>query len=205
MTENAAPSTDPASEAELVERLRSRDDAAFEEVIRRHGGPLLATARRFLRNEEDANEAIQDAFLSFHRGIDRFQAQSRLSTWLHRIVVNAALMKLRSKRARPEGSIEELLPQFADAGHHRETPRPWSGGSVANLARDEVRLAVRTAIDRLPDSYRTVLLLRDIEELDTEETSRILGVTPNAVKVRLHRARQALRTLIDPHLREPLS
>ena len=152
--------------------------------------------RRILRQEEDARDAVQDAFLAAFRSAGRFEGAARLSTWLHRIAVNAALMKMRSRRRRPEESIEDLLPQFLEDGHHVRDPREWCAPPEALLQRREDRDFVRGCIDRLPDEYRTVLVLRDIEELDTAETAQVLGLTEAAVKTRLHRARQALRGLL---------
>ncbi len=191
-------------EAPLIARLRAGDDAAFEELVRAHGGRMLAVARRFLP-EEDARDAVQDAFVSVTRSIEKFEGNARLSTWLHRIVVNAALMKIRWRKRRPEDSIEELLPRFRDDGHQEQPASPWRESVQQTLERQEVRELVREKIAELPESYRAVLLLRDVEELDTQETADSLGITPNNVKVRLHRARQALRTLLDPHLREDAS
>jgi len=191
-----------ADEAELLAALRAGDDRAYEELVRSHGGRLLAVARRYLPSEEDAQDAVQEAFLSAFRSLDRFEGGSRLSTWLHRIVVNAALMKLRSRRRKPEQPIEELLPRFREDGHMERPADRWSRRADTPAERTEARALVRKAIDALPDSYRTVLLLRDIEELDTEETAQAMGISPNAVKTRLHRARQALRTLLEPHFRE---
>ncbi len=191
-----------AGEADLVARLRAGSDAAYEELVRAQGARLLAVARRLLRSEEDARDAVQDAFISAFRAIDRFEGGSLLSTWLHRIVVNAALMKLRSQQRKPETSIEDLLPRFLEDGHFAEPPAEWQQSADQALERRETRLLVRQAIDLLPESYRTVVLLRDIEGLDTAETAKALGVTPNAVKIRLHRARQALRGQLDEHMRE---
>ncbi len=163
---------------------------------------MLAVARRMLRNDEEARDALQEAFLLAFRGLPNFQGQSRLSTWLHRIVVNAALMKLRRRRAHPEESIEPLLPTFLEDGHSTHSYGDWSESAETLLERAEVCSLVRASIDRLPKTYRTVLLLRDIEELDTTEVAGMLGISANAVKIRLHRARQALRELLDPHLRQ---
>jgi RNA polymerase sigma-70 factor (ECF subfamily) len=158
--------------------------------------------RRLVRNEEDARDAVQDAFVSAFRSLDKFQGQARLSTWLHRIAVNAALMRIRTRRRKPEETLDELLPKFQEDGHQADPAVFWKLSYDDGVERAETRQLVRRCIDRLPETYRTVLLLRDIEELDTEETARMLGVTGNAVKIRLHRARQALRTLLDPYLRE---
>jgi RNA polymerase sigma-70 factor (ECF subfamily) len=194
-------SGDRQAEAALLARLRAGEEAAYAELVRLHGGRLLAVARRFLGDGEDARDAVQDAFLSAFRSLQKFQGNALLSTWLHRIVVNAALMKLRSRRRKPETSIEELLPKFLEDGHLAEPAAPWKESAAEALERREVRERVRASIDLLPETYRSVLLLRDVEELDTRETAEILGIGPNAVKTRLHRARQALRTLLDREMR----
>jgi RNA polymerase sigma-70 factor (ECF subfamily) len=190
-----------AREAAFLARLRAGEEGAFEELVRGYGPRLLAAAKRLLPSDEDARDAVQDAFLSAFRSLDRFAGDALLSTWLHRIVVNASLMKLRSRRRKPEASIEELLPKFLEDGHQADPAVKWKRGEDTPLEREETRALVRKSIDALPESYRTVLVLRDIEELDTEETAALLGLTVNAVKTRLHRARQALRQLLDPHLR----
>jgi RNA polymerase sigma-70 factor, ECF subfamily len=184
------------SEAGLLERLRAGDEAACEILVRDHTARLLAVARRYMRNEEDARDAVQEAFIAAFRAIGRFEGGSSLSTWLHRIAINACLMKLRSARRRPEASIEELLPTFDETGHRLLGDEGWPESVETALGRSQTRDQVRAAIGRLPEKYRTVILLRDIEELSTEEAARILGATPTAVKIRLHRARQALRGLI---------
>jgi RNA polymerase sigma-70 factor, ECF subfamily len=183
-------------EDELISALRRGDGDAFEQLVRAHGGRMLAVARRFLPNEHDARDVLQEAFVAAFRSIDGFAGGAKLSTWLHRIVVNAALMKLRSRRRRREDPIDDLLPRFAEDGHHAEGVIGWDTPADELVEREEVRSVVRAAIARLPEAYRTVLVLRDIEERDTDETAALLALTPQAVKTRLHRARQALRTLL---------
>jgi RNA polymerase sigma-70 factor (ECF subfamily) len=200
-TATTGPGPQALDEADLVARLRAGEPAAYEAVVRLYCDRLLATARRILRNEEDAREAVQDAFLAGFRGIHGFDGNARLFTWLHRIVVNTALMKLRRLRRHPEQPIDPLLPGFLDDGHQANPAAPWAESAEEILQRQENRRLVRACIDRLPESYRTVLVLRDIEELDTDTTARLLGVSPGVVKTRLHRARQALRALLDPHFR----
>jgi len=148
----------------------------------------------------DARDAVQEAFLNAYRGIQRFEGGSLLSTWLHRIAVNVALMKLRTRRRRPEESLDHLLPAFREDGHFVD--RFDSGSEPADrlLLREEEQSAVRAAIAELPEHYRTVLLLRDIEGVESAAVAEQLGITTNAVKLRLHRARQALRTLVAPRL-----
>lgn len=191
----------PGEEERLVAGLRRGDEAAYERLVREYTGRMLAVARRFLREEEDARDAVQEAFLNAFRAIDRFEGGSRVSTWLHRIVVNACLMRLRTRRRKPEEAIEELLPRYLADGHPERPASPWDDDALSRLERQEERSFVRAAIDELPDGYRTVLLLRDIEGLDTEEAAEALGMTRAAVKTRLHRARQALRTQLDAHFR----
>lgn len=188
-------------EADLLARLRAGDESAFEQVVRAYGGRLLAVTRRIVGSEEDARDVVQDAFLNAFRSLNRFEGHSKLSTWLHRIAVNAALMKLRTRKRKPEQSIDSLLPGFLDDGHHEERFQSWDEPVDKVMERAETRALVRTHIDALPEGYRTVLVLRDIEGLDTEETAEVLGLTVNATKIRLHRARQALRTLLAPHFR----
>jgi RNA polymerase sigma-70 factor (ECF subfamily) len=206
MDDMAPPARDvpPYDEAALLPLLRTGDGAAFESFVRRFSGQLLQVARRVLGNEDDAREAVQDGFLAAFRGIGGFDGRSRLATWLHRIVLNAALTKLRHRRRSGERSIEDLLPHFGDGEHDLSAPAPWRPASTDPLQQQELRELVRRAIDGLPEIYRTVLVLRDVEELDTGEAARLLGTSTTVVKTRLHRARQALRTLLDPHLRGDL-
>lgn len=195
-------SDSPEFEARLLTRLRADEDAAFDELVRVSGGRMLAVARRMLTREEDAQDAVQEAFLSAFKSLERFDGRSQLATWLHRITVNACLMKLRSQRRRPEKSIEDFLPAFLEDGHQRKSSTPWKPLASSGIELEETRALIRSKIEELPEQYRLVLILRDIEDLDTEEAATVLGITPNAVKTRLHRARQALRGLLDPHFAE---
>jgi len=192
------------SETTLLRNLKAGESAAFEVMVRTNTPRLLAVARRYLPKEADAQDAVQDAFLSAFRGIAGFTGASKLSTWLHRIVVNASLMKLRTRRRKPEVAIDDLLPRFEDdaSAHHVDIIAAWRETAPDELTRDENRAMVREAIERLPDSYREVLTLRDIEQIDTTEVAEMLGVSKGVVKTRLHRARQALRALLDPHFKE---
>jgi RNA polymerase sigma-70 factor (ECF subfamily) len=192
-----------SADSALVARLKAGDQDAYEEVVRTLGGRMLAVARRFLDDEEAARDAVQDAFLSAFRGIQRFDGQAQLSTWLHRIVVNAALMRIRTRQRRPEQSIEPMLPVFAEDGHHAETVVSWAESGEHALERKETRALVRAAIGELPEAYRATLLMRDIEGLSTREAADLVGISENALKLRLHRARQALATVIKRRLATP--
>ncbi|MGE0812650.1 MAG: sigma-70 family RNA polymerase sigma factor [Vicinamibacterales bacterium] len=195
--------TGPAAEADLLARLRAGDDAAFGELVRATMPRLLAVARRIVGNDEDARDTLQEAYASAFRALDRFAGEARLSTWLHRIVVNTGLMRLRTRKRRPEEPLEVLLPSYREDGHQAIEPVEWREGVDVALERKETRAYVRAQIDKLPENYRTVLLLRDIEEMPTSEAAAVLGISENAVKIRLHRARQALRALIDERFRPP--
>lgn len=186
-----------ADDQALLQSLQRGEAAAFEGAVRQYGSRMLAAARQFLRNEEDALDAVQDAFVTAFRSLDRYEGRARLSTWLHQIVVNACLMKIRTQRRRREQPIEELLPTFLEDGHLASPAARWADSAVATLEREEVRRLVRDCIERLPENYRTVLVMRDLQEMDAQTVADLLGISTDLVKVRLHRARQALRTLLD--------
>ncbi len=186
------------ADAELVARIRAGDQGACETLVREHTGALLVVARRFLRCEAESADAVQEAFLAAFRAIDSFEGNAALSSWLHRIVVNRCLGRLRSRKRRPTVSLDELRPALDESrGFGRRAPS-WVSDAEQQVASAETRAQVRACIERLPDAYRTVLVLRDIEEFDTDQTAARLGSTPGAVKTRLHRARQALRSLLEP-------
>lgn len=184
---------------DFIAALKAGSDAAAERLVRDSAPRMLAVARRML-GDSDAPDALQDAYLSAFKAISRFDAASKLTTWLHRIVVNACLMRLRRKAARPEASIDALLPRFQPDGHFEHSVAAWKPHAPTGIEADETHRAVRECVALLPDDYRTVLILRDVEELDTEETATMLGISSNAVKTRLHRARLALRELIDQRI-----
>jgi len=184
-------------EPQLVARLRAGEESAFEQLVRSTSGRLLSAARHLLRKEEGARDAVQSAFIHAFQSLSRFREESRLSTWLHRILINEALMKLRSRARGEEESIDPLLPTFAADGHQTRDTVDWSESADKALERAETRALINRAIDQLPESYRTVLVMRDLEEMSTAEVAEMLGVSANVIKVRLHRARQALRTLLE--------
>ncbi|HEX9493991.1 MAG TPA: sigma-70 family RNA polymerase sigma factor [Thermoanaerobaculia bacterium] len=186
-----------ADEPQLVARLRAGEESAFEQLVRSTSGRLLAAARRLLRNEEDARDAVQNAFVRAFQSLSRFRQESSISTWLHRIVINEALMRLRSRAKSDEPSIDDLLPTFIADGHQTRDTVDWSETADKALERAETAEIVRRKIDELPEIYRTVLLMHDIEEMSHAEIAESLGVSINVAKVRLHRARQALRTLLE--------
>lgn len=179
----------------LIDRILDGDERAFETVWNSYGTRLQAVARRMTRNEHDADDAVQDALLSAYQALPRFQRNSRLSTWLHRIVVNAALMLMRRKGRRQEASLDDL---DGAQGESRWVPAELADDADSpdrRVERSEHTHHVRALIAGLPDIHRTVLELRDLEERSTAETAAALGISKGAVKTRLHRARAALRDL----------
>ncbi len=181
----------------VLARLRAGEAQAYEELVRAYAGRLMAVAQRILENEADAADAVQDAFLALLRSLEGFRGNCRISTWLHRVVTNAALMRLRSRVRKPECNVEDLLPAFYQDGH-RIDPRPaWRESPDEVLLREESRRMVHEKISRLPEDSRNVLLLRDIQQVSTAEAAEHLDLPEAVVKTRLHRARQALRQLLE--------
>ncbi len=151
-----------------------------------------------LRDEEDARDCVQEALLSAHRALGDFEGRARLGTWLHRIATNAALMRLRKRRTQQEEPFEEGLPSFDRFGNRLGPERSNALSPEELLQRADARKRVWEALDALPESYRTVLLLRDIEGFSTRETAEWLETTEGGVRVRLHRARSALKERLRP-------
>lgn len=187
-----------SDETALVERLKAGDERAFEILVRRETGRLLAAARRLVRDEAAAYDCVQEAFLSAFRAIDGFEPRSSVGAWLHRITINAALMRLRKERRLAETPIDDLLPAFDADGWRRDLIDVPDDDPESELERRRIREFVRAKIDMLPEGYRTALVLRDLEGWSTKEAAEALGIAEGAMKVRLHRARAALKRLIEP-------
>jgi RNA polymerase sigma-70 factor (ECF subfamily) len=193
----AAPGA-PVSDEELVARARNKDFGAFEQLLDRYEDKIFRLAYRFVRNETEAKEVLQDTFLSIWRKLDTFKGDSQFGSWLYRVAANTALMRLRSQRRHPEVSTEELPIGYLD--NYGQLPTPgenWAKRPDDELQSDELRRHIQSAVDGLPEIYRTVFILRDVEGLSTEETGDILGISVPTVKTRLHRARIALRDNIS--------
>jgi len=183
-------------EVQQLARLRTADHAACELLFEQYGERMLVVARRMLRIEDDAADAVQDAFLAAFVSLRRFRGQARISTWLHRIVVNQCLMKLRSQKRRPTLSLDAL------SSHSEDGAGCWEAASefepaAAQVDQFETRLVVRRSIQQLSEVFREILILRDIEEFDTDQTAALLGLSRSATKTRLCRARQALRVELE--------
>ena len=201
---DAASSVTPLSalsDDELVTRARGNDVAAFEELVGRHEEKVYRLAMRFTRNETDAREILQETFLSAWRNLDGFAGKSQFASWLYRVAVNAALMLLRSQRRHPQVAVEDVTPEALGEAAKDASPglgagTDWSRRPDDQFQSEELRRQIQAAVDRLPESQRSVFLLRDVDGLSTEETGDLLGVSLPTVKTRLHRARLALREAI---------
>ena len=178
----------------LVEALRRRDADAAERLVATYQSRAYRLAVGITANAEDAEEAVQDAFLSAIRKIDTFRGASAFGSWFYRIVANAALQKARRRqRRRIHVALDDLLPAFDGDGRHAEAVVDWSA-AVDDPSRDfEIRLAVRSAIDELPPHYRAALIMRDVENLSCAEIADVLHLGSAGVKTRLHRARLFVR------------
>lgn len=186
------------------EPAREDEDRARERLVCEIGLKLLPLARRVVRDESDAEDVVQDACVQALRSVAAFEGRAQLSTWMHRIVVNAALTRLRSRRRRREDPFDEALAHAGARGEREDvTEDAWKRPADEILERAEARRLVRASLALLPEGHRRVLLLRDIEGLDTESAALRLGVSANAVKTRLHRARRALHRLLAPAFADP--
>ena len=181
------------SDDELVEALRGGDERAVEVLVDRYGGWIHRVARRFLSDARDAEEIVQDVLLIVVQKIQTFKGESAFSSWLYRVTVNAAYGRLRARRSRPEVSLEPLLPAFDEAGRHARPIADWSAQLGDPAVAREARAAIETSLNRLPEEYRIVIVLRDVEGLSNEEVAATLGLSIPAVKSRLHRGRLVLR------------
>jgi RNA polymerase sigma-70 factor (ECF subfamily) len=187
----------PEAERTLIDGLRRADPAALEALMERYAARIFRLAYGITRNEADAEEVVQDVFLSVFRKIGGFEGRAWLWTWMYRIAASTALLRRRGKRKESEVPLEECLPRFLEDGH-REGDRAmllcdWSATPEEALLTGETRDLVWRALDRLPDHHRLVLLLRDLEGLSNEEVAEVTAESVACVKSRLHRARMALR------------
>lgn len=194
---------------DLVERLRGGDTTALEALMERYTARVYRLSHGITRNEADAQEVVQDVFLTLFRKIHTFEGRAALGSWLYRVATNAALIKRRGRRTDREVPLEPPLPAFDSDGHRLvkrvSAQTDWSQTPEADLLSQETRDILNKAIDSFPDQHRAVLVLRDIEGLSSEEVAQVVGDSVPAVKSRLHRARMALREELTQHLGPRLS
>ena len=192
------------SDLDLIQRLRQGDAVALEALMERHSARAYRVAYGITGNSADAEEVVQDTFLTLYQKADAFEGRAALATWLYRVVTNAALMKRRGRRREVEVSLESQLPQFdADGrrlGDQTLLMADWSQNPESAALSQELRTLLERAIASLPDEFQAVLVLRDIEELSNADVAGVVGDSVAAVKSRLHRARLALREELTRHL-----
>jgi len=189
-------------DATLVERVRGGDRPAFDEIMRRYEEKVFRLAVGMMRNREDALDAVQDAFLNVYRKIDSFKGESAFSTWLYKVALNSIYMKLRSRRRHePVESLDDHREEaFDPEGQLRVPIRDWSARADEIVLRKELAGVLEEAVAALPEDYRAIFNLRDVEELSNQEVADILGLTLAATKTRLHRARLFLRQRIAGYI-----
>lgn len=194
MTVGAAESSDEA----LAALAAAGDDSAFEALVVRYQHRVFRLACR-LTSETDAPDVVQDTFLQVYRHVSAFRGHSQFSTWLYRIATNAALMHRRARARRPALSLDEFLPRFDADGRLEATPDALRVASRAEELLDRRVLATKTleAIEGLPNLYREAFVLRDLEELSTDEVAHVLGVEAATIRQRVHRARLMVREYLS--------
>ena len=173
---------------DLIEQFKAGSMDAFEEIMSRYQQKVYNLAMRFTRNEEDAEEVLQDVFSTLYRKLQGFEGKSAFSSWLYRVIVNASYMKLRKRKQDHTISMEDLSPT-----HQFESKTEYRDRSDVAAANGELRNRLQGAIDKLPLQYRAVFVLRDVDGLSNQEVSEILSLSVPAVKSRLHRSRLMLR------------
>jgi RNA polymerase sigma-70 factor (ECF subfamily) len=174
----------------------------LENAIRNDLPRMLATANRILRDDAEARDAVQDGCVLAFRKLEHYTGEGEIQGWLRRIVINAALGRLRKRKQLREGQIDDLMPEYDKFGILLGSTDTGFSTPEDLLARSELQKATREAIDSLPSQPRVLLILRDIEGLTTKETAEQLEISEAAVKTGLHRARLALKTLLSPRFAE---
>jgi len=189
-------------DADLVRLAQGGTTAAFDELVRRYQDRVFRLCFKILRNEDDASEAMQDAFFQAYRGIGRFKSESTFSTWLYRVATNAALMKYRRRR---DGHVSFEQSQSANPDAEPMAIPDWTQQPLEDLLDSETRDILSQEVEKLPDNERTVFVLRDIMEQSNDQVATELGLTVAAVKSRLHRARVHLRDRMNRYFKDKLT
>ncbi|TWX46546.1 RNA polymerase sigma factor [Colwellia hornerae] len=198
------------NENKLIEGLINNNDLAYEALVRQYGAKMYTVAWRFFSTDDDAQECLQKAFIQVFKNIPSFKKNSNLSTWLHRITVNEALMMLRQKKRQHTSSLETFYQQYNDYGERTVFADNLGHSLSHNLSNNiemifekgETKLSLNELIYQLPEKYCNVILLRDIQELSTKETAEILAISEASVKTQLHRARLLLKAILEQEDKE---
>jgi RNA polymerase sigma-70 factor (ECF subfamily) len=188
-------------EVQLIHRVQAGDAAAFETLFQRYSIKVYRQAMHLLNNEAEAEDTLQEVFLTVYEKANTFRGDSAFSTWLYRLTANAALSRLRRRKRRPEILMDDYLPQFQDDGHHLVRPVvDWSHNLESDFAREETQRLLRQAIEALQPTDKAVVVLSDLEGLSNQEIGEVLGLSVPAVKARLHRVRLFLRGMLAASL-----
>ena len=188
---------------DLLSRAQAGDADAFEALVARHRDDVFALALRITRSEADAAEITQDTFLSAYQHLPQFRGDAAFGSWVYRIAANNALMRLRRQRVKQAAESELRGPEFNERGSLVEPPNPnFVRAADEEMLDAELGAAIQRATDQLPESYRQVFLLRDVDGLSYDEIAAVTGESVAAIKSRLHRARLALREAIEAFYRE---
>lgn len=180
-------------EAALLSRVAANDVAAFETLMRRHNGRLFRIARSILKDDQDAEDALQEAYLDAYRHSATFRGDAQVSTWLTRIVINQSLMRLRRQKRDREILMFPSQEPGEPAAPIEEPADTAAESPAASTLRAEVRRLIEQRVDELPAAFRTVFVMRDVEEMSVQETADLLGIPAATVRTRLFRARALLR------------
>ena len=191
MSTAAPPLENSNEEQALVERARAGDAQAFTQLVDKYERKIFRLAKNITQNDEDAEDVLQESFLKAYSNLENFQMQSKFYTWLVRIAVNEALMKLRKRKSDRSVSLDE--PHETEEDTVTREIAVWDDDPEKKFSRDELRDILQKSVEQLKPAFRTVFVLRDIEEMSTEETAEALGISIPAVKSRLLRARLQLR------------
>ena len=189
------------TDTKLIELIREGSNESLETLVSRYEGRVYNLAYRMMGNRDDAEDVLQDTFLNVVRSLDSFQSRSSFSTWLYRVATNAALSKLRqrSRRDRSESEFLDEANSVQNLAHAGYILKDWSLSPSENLLNDEARQVMEEAIAELPEIYRVVFVLRDVEGMPAAEVADILEISIAAVKSRLHRARLFLRNRLSAY------
>ena len=185
-----------------VNRVPPGPQLTPERVFKDYAPRIYSLARRMLDSDADAEDVTQDVLLQVVRKLDTFRGESAFPTWLHRITVNAAMANRRKRAVRQKHQVSDPLDHFLENGKHHAPVRPWSIEPSQQALDRETHELIETAISRLPETYRDVYVLADVEGLPNADIGEILGLSLAAVKSRLHRARLLMRHALAPHFEE---
>ena len=194
----------PDTDHDLLGRVRAGDKAAFERLVEHYESRVYSTALRLTGNAEDAEEVIQDVFLTVHSKLATLKSDAAFSSWLYRITVNSANMKMRQGRREQAIFLEDFAPKFNDRGYiiHAHELHDWTLPQEDSVLKSEAQTTLEKAIEELEEKYRSVIVLCDIEGLPVKEAADVLELSLAAAKSRLHRARLFLRNKLDQYFSE---